>query len=125
MSNARKPRKPTPAPAPVVEEPIRVPSPDAIEFVDMFRIKAATGIDVLDPPSYAHAIAACLWFAMLEHPAGPLTWEQAIHYDMRRIILVDADEDLARDEDGEVADEDPTDGSSTPSSVSSSDSGPA
>jgi hypothetical protein len=107
--------KPKPAPAPPREERpiVHVPDPSSLTFGDMFRIKAATGVDVLDPPTRAHAIAACLWLATRDHPE-PRTWEECTRYDLDHVDLIQPDEELP---DG---DEDPTGGSETPSSASSS-----
>lgn len=124
MSNTRKPRKAAESTPPAPDELPRVPSPDELSFDDMWLIKAATGIDVLDPPIRGLAIAACLWFACRELP-DPLSWQDAKSYRLEDVEIggSDLDEGLERDEDGmptEEAAADPTNGSGTPSSVSSS-----
>jgi hypothetical protein len=122
VSNARKPRKAaTPAPPAPADLP-RVPSPDELTFDDMWLIKAATGVDVLDPPVRGLAIAACLWFVS-QRTDNPLTWEAAKLYRLDDVEIggSDLDEGLERDDDGDPTDEaeaDPTRGSETPSSVS-------
>lgn len=119
MSNTRKPRTEA-APAPDLADLPPVPGPETLTFDEMWRIKAATGIDVLDPPIRGLAIAACLWFATRDLPT-PLTWEQATAYRLEDIEIVgDLDESLDRDDTtGEPTPDaaaDPTDGSGTPSS---------
>lgn len=116
---AAKPAEPKPLPTPAELPP--VPSPDEITFGDMWLIKAATGIDVLDPPIRGLALAACLWFACKDLER-PLTWAEAQDYRLDDVEIggSDLDEGLERDEDGEIVDdeaaEDPTRGSETPSS---------
>lgn len=122
MSNT--PRKRAAAkPAPVDELPDpgtlpNVPGPDMLTFDEQWLIKAATGVDVLDPPIRGLSIAACLWFAC-RNLERPLTWPEAKRYRVDDLELGDAglDEDLPRDEDGALETEDPTDGSETPSSA--------
>lgn len=94
--------------------PWRVPSPDELEFVEMFRIKAGTGIDVLDPLTRGHAIAACLWFASREWD-NPLEWAECQRASLDDLILGDElDEELDPEQS-----EDPTRGNETPSKESS------
>lgn len=116
MSNT--PSKRAAAPQRPAERPIvHVPDPASLSFGQMWRIKAATGVDVLDPPTKGHAIAACLWLAGRDlEPA--LTWEDCLDYDLDHVELEQLDEDLDRDpESGEIDEEEtgPTDGSGTPS----------
>lgn len=96
------------------DKPWRVPSPDQLEFGDMFRIKGATGVDPLDPPTYAHGVAACLWFASRDW-TRPLTWEECQRATLDDVDLEEGDVEL--DEEDR---EDPTHGSGTQSNVSSS-----
>lgn len=116
MSNARKPRT---APLEGLDEtklpprPWLIPSPDRLTFEDQFRIKAATGVDVLNPVIRGYAVAACLWLAARDWPV-PLTWEQSRRFNLDDVELDDGDEELALDEDGEEDPADPTDGSATP-----------
>lgn len=91
--------------------PWLVPSPDSLTFNDMFRIKAATGVDVLDPVTRAHAIVACLWLASREWDK-PLTWEECTRANLDDLELAGEDEEL----DPETDEADPTHGSETPSS---------
>lgn len=111
MSNARKPR--TPAPAKRPEPPFLVPYPEELSFGDLFRIHAATGVDVLDPVTRGHAVAACLWFAARSWD-NPLTWEECAGYDLDDVEFRRTDEPLDEEEP------DPTEsgGHETPSSVS-------
>lgn len=123
MSNTRKPRKAAaPAPAPTPEELPPVPSVDELTFDNMWLIKAATGIDVLDAPVRGLAIAASLWFAT-QGTARPLTWDEAKSYRLDDVEIglgTDLDEAAPRDEEGDLdvdEDEDPMRGSETPSSA--------
>lgn len=95
------------------EKPWRVPSPDTLPFTVMFRIKAATGVDVLDPVTRGHAIVACLWLASREWDK-PLTWEECTLANLDDLLL--GDEELELTEERDAAD--PTHGSGTPSSES-------
>ncbi len=126
MSNTRKAKTPRPSKIARTEHRIpveqlpKVPPADTLPFDVQRVIKAATGIDVLDPPIYADAVAASLWWVARQHDLD-LTWDEARSYSLRDVeVAEDLDEALERDEKGDLVDEDPTDGSETPSNASSS-----
>ena len=114
MSNARKPRTPVKAKRP--DPPYLVPYPETLTFGELFRIHAATGVDVLDPVTRGHAVAACLWFAARSWD-NPLTWEEAVDYNLDAVEFHRDDEEL----DEEAPDPTESGGHETPSSASSSD----
>jgi len=102
--------------APVYPVPLR--DSEELTFHEAFRIKAATGVDVYDPPAYAHMIAACLWFEARAWPE-PLTWEEAQTWGLRDVDLSRGEESLPEDEltREAVEEADPTRGSGTPSNA--------
>lgn len=116
MSNARKPRKPAAAVRP--DPPYLIPYPETLSFAELFRIHAATGVDVLDPRTRGHAVAAVLWFAARSWE-NPLTWEETLDFDLDDVEFRRTDEPL--DEEDDTPDPTESGGHETPSSVSSSD----
>ena len=120
MSNARKPRKPAAAVRP--DPPYLIPYPETLSFAELFRIHAATGVDVLDPRTRGHAVAAVLWFAARSWD-NPLTWEEAQGFNLDAVEFVREDEALPDDDEEDEEEPDPTGsgGHATPSSASSSD----
>lgn len=111
MSNRQTPRTRPPGARP--EKPWLVPAPDALTFEQQWRVKGATGIDVLNPPIRGLAIAACLWFASREW-GSPLSWEECREANLDDVELAGVDEELDEDEE-DLGGADPTHGSATPS----------
>lgn len=113
MANTRKPanRKTKPAVKRPPVEGIRALAPDLLPFGDLMAIQHETGIDPLDPPSRAAAIAAVAWFCNRDR----LTWAEARKLNLDSVdLVVDLDQWLADGDEGDDPDGgSPTGGSGT------------
>lgn len=93
--------------------------PDDLSFAQAMGIKAATGVDVFDPPDAPSRLAALVWYAGRR---DGLTYADAMTYTMRDVDFpdVDVDPDAGNALDPATADErdplNPTGGPATRSS---------
>lgn len=72
----------------------QIQDPDDLPFGAMFAIKAATGVDVMDPPTRAHQLAAMVWLAA-KTAGDTLTWEEACGYTVTDVDFPEPEDETA------------------------------